>query len=148
MTSNGTDVSRSAGEVVGEADIIPVGTVLCVSVAARGSNYIGTSMEAEYRVTAKSIGSAKVTVKNVDNNKNQFDYTGREVTISQRDLTVMVGQDQLSADQYEILADTYKNNINRGTASVQIRGLKDYGGTRTVKFKIGTKRFQWFWNLF
>lgn len=148
VTSNGTVVTRSAGEIAVEADIIPAGTVLCVSVAARGSNYIGTSMEAEYRVTEKSISTAKVTVKNVDNNKNQFDYTGREVTISQRNLTVMVGQDQLSADQYEILADTYKNNVNRGTASVQIRGLKDYGGTRTVKFRIGTRRFRWFWNLF
>lgn len=85
----------------------------------------------------------------VQNYKNLFLYTGQEIRIDKRNLIVKVGTEVLSDDQYEILEDTYKNNINKGTASVQIKGVGNiYGDTATVKFKIGAKGFQWFWRLF
>ena len=49
----------------------------------------------------------------------------------------------LSSDNYEITG--YTNNINRGTATVTIRGRNDCGGVKTVRFKIKGKGFRWWW---
>lgn len=143
------EITRNAGDLVEEKDIIPANTVLCISIRAKeGGNYIGEKT-AEYRIVTSPISKAKITVQNPDqNNKNLFSYTGQEIRIDKSNLIVKVGTDVLSDDQYEILEDSYKNNINKGTASVQIKGVGNlYGGTATVKFKIGTKGFRWFWRL-
>lgn len=145
-----TEVTRNAGDIVDENDIIPANTVLCVHVEAKeGGNYTGEKT-AEYRMVTSPISKAKITVQNsAQNSKNLFLYTGQEIRIDKKCLTVKVGTDIIPDDQYEILEDTYKNNINKGTASVQIKGVGNiYGGTATVKFKIGAKGFQWFWRLF
>ncbi len=150
VLNNETEVTRNAGDSVEENDIIPANTVLCVHVTAKeGGNYTGEKA-AEYRIVAAPIDKARITVQNpAQNNRNLFLYTGQEICIDKSNLVVKVGTEVLSDDQYEILEDTYKNNINKGTASVQIRGVGNlYGGTATVKFKIGTKGFQWFWRLF
>lgn len=150
VLNNETEVTRNAGDPVEENDIIPANTVLCVHVTAKeGGNYTGEKA-AEYRIVASPIDKARITVQNpAQNNRNLFLYTGQEIFIDKSNLVVKVGTEVLSDDQYEILEDTYKNNINKGTASVQIRGVGNlYGGTATVKFKIGTKGFQWFWRLF
>ena len=47
------------------------------------------------------------------------------------------GTPLLSTD-YEIVG--YSNNINKGTAKVTIHGLNNYGGTKTVSFKIKSKK--------
>jgi len=150
VINNEIEVTRNAGDLVEENDIIPANTVLCVSIKAKeGGNYTGEKT-AEYRIVASPISKAKITVQNPDqNNRNMFAYTGQEIRLDKSNLIVKVGTDVLSGDQYEILEETYKNNINKGTASVQIRGIGNiYGGTATVKFKIGTKGFRWFWRLF
>lgn len=33
----------------------------------------------------------------------------------------------------------YKNNTKKGTATVTVRGIGEYGGTKNVKFSIGSK---------
>lgn len=150
VVNNENEITRNAGDLVDEGDIIPANTVLCVSIKAKeGGNYTGEKT-AEYRIVTSPISKAKITVQNPSqNNKNLFPYTGQEIRIDKRNLIVKVGTDVLSDNQYEIVEETYKNNINKGTASVQIRGVGNtYGGTATVKFKIGTKGFQWFWRLF
>lgn len=150
VLNNEIEVTRNAGDLVEPEDIIPANTVLCVSIKAKESgNYIGEAT-AEYRIVASPISKAKIAVQNPgQDNKNLFPYTGQEIHIDKSNLIVKVGTDVLSNDQYEILEGTYKNNINKGTASVQIKGVGNlYGGTATVKFKIGTKGFRWFWRLF
>ena len=47
----------------------------------------------------------------------------------------------LTADDFEIVG--YENNTNRGKAKVTIKGVGDYGGTRTVKFTIKSKLLEW-----
>lgn len=140
-----SQIVRKAGEAVGEADIIPAKTILCVTVAAKeGGNYKGT-VTATYRVVQTLINKAKITVKNPEmSNKNLFAYTGKPIKIEKKNLIVKVGGVELTEDQYEILNDTYKNNLNKGTGTVQIKGVGDYGGIATVKFKIGAKNFRWF----
>lgn len=131
-------LTRSAGECVDQNDIIPDGTVLNVKVTAKaGGNYVG-ELEGQYRIAKANIASASVSVR------KQI-YTGREITLDKSQIIVKVKGKPIGADQWEIVAGSYKNNIKKGTASVIIRGQGNYGGTRTVKFSIGAKGFLWWW---
>ena len=38
----------------------------------------------------------------------------------------------------------YSNNTKKGTANVTARGKGQYGGSKTVKFKITSRIFKWF----
>lgn len=112
-------------------NIIPAGWNVTVQVKGKGF-YKGT-ITATYRITNLSFNTAKVTIRK----KN---YTGKPVELSPEDITVMVGKTPLVyGKDYEIVEDSYKNNIDKGSASVTIRGINDYGGTKTVKFVIDPK---------
>lgn len=134
---------RVAGEILDKekGDIIPAGTVLKVTVSAKdGGNYTGT-LSSEYRITKASIGSASISIP------NQI-YTGQAITPDKSQVTVKIKKDPVDASQYEIVPDSYKNNIKKGTASVTIQGVDNYGGTKTVKFSIKAKGFLWWWRNF
>ncbi len=113
------------------------GAYICVTARGKGE-YEGTLM-ATYRITRSSFtkASIKVTPK---------EYTGGYVYLTgEDDLTVTVGATRLTyGKDYEILEDSYVNNVRKGTASVKVRGLGDYGGTKTVKFKIQAKKMESF----
>lgn len=140
---NGTAVDsgatiRAAGEAVNKNDVIPAGTVLQVKAAAReGSNYTGTII-GEYRIAQASISSASVSV-------SKQTYTGQEIKPDKSQFTVKIKGKSVPDDQWEIMTDSYNNNVKKGTASVTIRGLDNYGGTKTVKFTIRAKGFLWWW---
>lgn len=124
---NGTD--RAAGEAVDKTDIIPAGTIINITITAKGSNYTGT-VTGTYRIAGKSISSAKVTIP-------EQRYTGKEITLSVDQIQVKMDGNVISTKDYEIVG--YSNNIKKGTAKVTIHGLNGYGGTKTVSFKIKGK---------
>lgn len=133
---NGT--VRAEGALVDKNDIIPAGTILNVQVDAKdGGNYTGT-ITGEYRITQAAISSASVSIQ-------KQTYTGQEITLDKNQITVKVKGKQVDESQYEIVPSSYKNNIKKGTASVTIRGVDNYGGTKTVKFTIKAKGFLWWW---
>lgn len=134
--ANGAAVNRSAGDTVEKNDVIPAGTVLKVKAAAKeGGSYSG-ALEGEYRITQASIASAAVSVP-------KQTYTGQPVTLEKSDITVKIKGKPVADDQWEIVPDSYKNNVKKGTASVTIRGVDNYGGTKTIKFAIKAKAFAW-----
>ena len=122
--------SRAAGSAVQENDVIPAETTIIVTVTALG-NYSGTAT-AEFRIVKSNISKASVKVPNQT-------YTGKPVTLKKEDLTVKVGKEILKPEDFEIVS--YSNNTNKGSASVVIKGVGNYGGTKTVKFKIVQKSF-------
>lgn len=64
-------------------------------------------------------------------------------------VTVKIGKETLIfGTDYEIVENSYANNIKKGTATVTIVGKGNYGGTKTVKFKIKAQKLSWFWRLF
>ncbi|MCM1267071.1 MAG: BspA family leucine-rich repeat surface protein [Bacteroidales bacterium] len=131
-------VVRKAGDAVDKKDVIPAGTYLTVTAAAKeGGNYIGT-VTGEYRFTKASVSSASVSIP-------KQTYTGQAVTLDKSQITVRVKGQQLEESQYEIVPGSYKNNVQKGTASVTIRGMDNYGGTKTVKYSIKAKGFIWWW---
>ena len=45
----------------------------------------------------------------------------------------------VNKEDYEITG--YRLNINKGTAYVDIKGIGNYGGTKSISFKINPKMF-------
>ena len=112
----------------------------------------GSVLTADYRIT--EFDFKKVTVKVVP---KTLPYTMKPVTLTEDDLviTMKVGTGKQAVveelklitdgddtkDGYKIIG--YKNNVNKGTAQVTLQGCGKYGGTKTVKFYIGTRPFFW-----
>ena len=112
----------------------------------------GSVLTADYRIT--EFDFKKVTVKVVP---KTLPYTTKPVTLTEDDLviTMKVGTGRQAVveelklitdgddtkDGYKIIG--YKNNVNKGAAQVTLQGCGKYGGTKTVKFYIGTRPFFW-----
>ena len=129
------------------------GSVVRVTITGAG-NYQGEGsvLTADYRIT--ELDFKKVTVKVVP---KTLPYTMKPVTLTEDDLviTMKVGTGRQAVveelklitdgddtkDGYKIIG--YKNNVNKGTAQVILQGCGKYGGTKTVKFYIGTRPFFW-----
>lgn len=125
VNADGTETVLTA------ADIVSEGGVVKVTATGKGS-YTGT-LSTTYRITKASFSKAKITV-------TPQIYTGAPVTLNGKDVTVKIGSDTLTyGEDYTIVPDSYQNNTKKGTATVTIKGLNDYGGARTVKFRITAK---------
>lgn len=110
------------------ADVVSEGGVVKVTATGKGC-YTG-QLSATYRITKLSFSNAKITV-------TLQAYKGTPVTLSEKDVTVTVGGAPLAYDKgYTIVPGSYRNNTKKGTATVTIKGVGDYGGTRNVSFKI------------
>ncbi len=95
-----------------------------------------------YRVADSKISSAKAVIE-------PRIFTGSEIKFNPEAegfneiFKVTCGGETLKyGEDFMILQDSYKNNIKNGTASVTIRGLGKYSGTKTVKFKIVKKKLR------
>ncbi len=136
VTSGGSAVTRTAGEKVDKTDIIPVDTVIRVTVKAiAGSGYTNT-VSGEYKITKASIVSAKVSIP-------VQTYTGKPIKLNKSDIKVSIKGATLGEDDYDIVS--YSNNTQKGTAKVTIRGKGNYGGLKTQTFNIKAKGFKWWW---
>lgn len=124
-----SDKIRKVGDPVGATDIIPAGALIQVEVSAKGSNYQGKAT-GTYRITRADVAKAKVTVP-------QQTYTGKAIEPKASDITVTLNGMVLSPGDYKVVG--YSNNINKGTAKLTIQGNGNYGGTKTVTFKIKGK---------
>lgn len=134
--------ARKAGETVGENDILPVGAVIRVTAVGMGA-YAGTGgqrpeVSAVYRVVSADLAGAKVKVAA----KSYQD--GRPVTLAAEDLAVTVNgvtEPLVLGKDYVIVEDSYINYRAKGNARVTLRGIGNYGGTKTVTYKINAKLF-------
>ena len=128
------------GEVIGDNDIPEALSVIYVEVTGI-NNYAGSAIGTTYRIAKQNISSAKVSVASQT-------YTGKPITITKDDIkSVKIGKTTLLPEEYEIVPNSYTNNIKKGTASVKIRGLGNYGGEKKITFKITSKKllFDWSW---
>ncbi len=139
----GTDYKKTyvykdaAGNVLTKKSKPGAGTTIVVTVTGKG-NYAGTA-STTYRIIKKGnmLSDAKVSFN------RKFYYTGEKVVLAKDDLVVKVGKKNLTADQYEIVSTSYKNNTKSGTAKVTIKGKGEYGGTKTISFTINRQTMKW-----
>ena len=99
-------------------------------------------LEGFYQITPNDFNKAKISI-------SPQTYTGKAVTLDKDSVTVKIGKETLTfGTDYEIVENSYANNVKKGTASVTIVGKGNYGGTKAVRFKITARKFSWFWRLF
>lgn len=114
-----------------------VGAEVTINVtAAQGSNYEG-SVSTTFRIIDNDKNISKAAIK-----VNPQVYTGNPIELKKDDIaeiTMKIGGQKVSLtpDDFEIVG--YANNIKKGTAKVTIHGLREYGGTKTVTFKINAQ---------
>ena len=148
LTENGAVELDTKTGIVNEP-----GSTVRITITGVG-NYQGEGsvLTADYRIT--EFDFKKVTVKVVP---KTLPYTMKPVTLTEDDLviTMKVGTGRQAVveelklitdgddtkDGYKIIG--YKNNVNKGAAQVTLQGCGKYGGTKTVKFYIGTRPFFW-----
>ncbi len=133
---------RAEGDEVGIYDIPDAGTVISVTVEGKGK-YASETRSCVYRIVKANLSSAQYKVKT-----KVYD-DGKDVTLEDGDIVyVKIGNTELvRGTDFVIDEHSYKNNKNKGTASVIIRAPADgnYGGSKTIKFKIDSKKFS-FWD--
>lgn len=142
--SSGTDFLKTYtftdenGVVLGPKDQVPENSILTVTVEGT-QNYTGET-KVSYRVLAakKSVAKASVSLKKGVSKE----YSLEPVTLKKEDLVVKLNGVELSGDNYTIVS--YMNNRKKGTAKVTIQGVGEYGGSKTVNFKINPRKVAWF----
>ena len=122
-------VVRYRGNKVEADDIIPVGTEIKAVIKGKG-NYKDSVTEVTFAYVKANIAKAKVTVSTQA-------YTGSAVEPDKADIKVTLGKTVLGKGDYIITG--YRNNMAPGTGKVILRGVGNYGGTKSVEFKIKTK---------
>ena len=121
------------GDPVGAKDIPSIGTKLVAVIEGKG-NYKG-NLSCEYAIAKTSIKKAQISIPIA----NQI-YTGREIRPDMDDFELKIGDIVLGENDYKIVSYS-KNNTNVGTASVTVQGMGEYGGSKTITFKIKAKNY-------
>lgn len=126
--------SRGKGAVVRKTDVIPDGTRIKVTAIGK-NNYEGT-LSVIFKVAKYDISKANIRFL------NGFSVYGKAVEPDYDDMEVTFKgiEEALDSGDYEIIE--YINNIKTGNASVTIHGLGDFGGTKTIKFKIDPAKYK------
>ena len=104
------------------------------------NNYTG-SLVGSYYISKQSIADAMASIKSLD-------YSGNEICPTVSDITVTIGsgikkQTLTAGEDYVVIPGSYKNNVNKGKASVAIRGVGNYCGTKEVNFTIKNIALNW-----
>ena len=128
------ELLRHAGEEVRKSDILPVDALVRVTINTDGLklNYYTGSISGTYRIVSADISKANVIIP------VQY-YTGSPIYPDKSQLTVKLGNQILKAEDYDIIG--YTNNTAKGTAKLTIKGKGNYGGIKTVSFKIAQRSF-------
>lgn len=114
-----------------------------VTLQAKNS-YTGVRRVA-YRIVEKSLGKSTISIASQE-------YTGFAVTL---DTSTTAGRSQFTATYtdeingtvtltpgVDFVVDSYKRNTKAGKATVILRGIGEYSGTKTVTFNIARKQIQ------
>lgn len=116
-------------------DIIPAGTVIEAKITGKGA-YCDTKT-VTFRYVGNNISNAKISIIN----QNQS-YADKAIILDKEDFKAKIKingvyEPLTLGEDFKIVE--YKNNVNAGTAKVTIAGIGNYGGTKTVSFKIVSK---------
>ncbi len=127
------------GTPLSKDSVVEAGQTVTAVIVGKG-NYTGTR-EVDYHIMQADIKKAKFKI-------TPQVYTGYPIWPSEYAFEVAKygNQDLVYGEDY-IIVDN-KNNLYKGTATVTIQGLGNYGGTKTVKFKIVSREMIWFWKIF
>ena len=126
----------ATGNILDKNSVVNTGDVISVTIKGKG-NYSG-EITGTYRIIPKGRNIAKAK-----QDKIVKEYTGKEIVLSKEEISLSIGGNKIPSDGFEIVPGSYVNNINKGTASVTVRGVGEYGGIKTITFKIDMQNLKW-----
>lgn len=101
-----------------------------VEVTATGTGKYSGKISTTYRIFNINISSAKVSVT-AQNYSGTNTILSDNVNVTYNTIPLTLGE--------EYIVSGYMNNSSAGTATVILKGVGEYGGTKTVKFSIKKK---------
>ncbi len=126
-----TSLVRRKGEAVQNADIVPVGTLIRVTIAGKGY-YKDTVKEEIYKISKADISKAEITVK-------KLTYEGSWQTRPTKDLiTIKLGKTVLENGDYRIVDYSWPSKLNE-KGWIDLQGVGNYGGTKRVTYQFKSR---------
>ena len=119
---------------------VPAGTTVIVTVEGLGG-YAGTTTSVTYKILETGKDISKMTFKIANK-----EYIGAPVYVNDDDIMIKLGKKNLDPTTVDYIVTGYSNNVNKGTAKVTFQGVGEYGGTKTVSFKIVQRNITDNWN--
>lgn len=130
--------------------VIEIGTVR-VKITGLG-DYVGSRI-ITYKITGNPIAKATINSTQLKSKVSPFDYDGSPQQVSDLNLTFKasktspvvtlcgVSESEYNSKPYGTYAEysyvyNYSNNVNAGTATLEIKGINDFYGTVKKTFKI------------
>ncbi len=148
QTENEDGTIKEENSILDKNSVVAANSVILITVSGKG-NYAGGEATGTYRILETGHDISKATIKI----KNQ-EYTGNPVVITNQEqftegkVYMKVGKEtrvlELGKD-IEVVPGSYVKNVNKGTAKVTFRGIGDFGGTKTVSYKIGARSINEIW---
>ncbi len=148
QTENEDGTVNTVSEVLDKNSIVPANAVIQITVQGKGI-YAGGSATGTYRILENShdIGKATIQINNQSytgqpvliTDQSQFKTGKVYIKINKKTRVLTLGED------IEVVPGSYVKNVNKGTAKVTFRGINEFGGVKTVSFKIGTRSLGDFW---
>lgn len=126
------------GQVLGKNDTVVSGMKIRVTVSGKG-NYIGTLSAVYFIRESKDISK----IKN-DKIVNQ-QYTGKEIKPDVGLYIGTVGNKTYLTKGVDYQVVGYYNNIKKGTASILIKGIGTYSGSKIITFKVVSANNKLIW---
>lgn len=148
QTENADGTVNAVNEVLDKDSVVPANSVVRITVQGKGV-YAGGTATGTYRILESSHDISRATIR-----INDQSYTGKPVLITEQSqfktgkVFIRIGRETKAltlGEDIEVVPDSYVKNVNKGTAKVTFRGINDFGGTKTVSFRIGTRSIGEFW---
>ncbi len=108
-----------------------VGTAAVIIKGMPGGRYVGTK-----KVTFKITAVASLKKAKVELETESIPYTGQEVKVDARSVTLKVGGEERSLSKGADYEVSYQNNVKAGKATVVFTGKGAYNGQIKKTFKI------------
>ena len=146
--TNEDGTASEVNEPLGKNSIVPAGSIIRITVQGKGI-YAGGEASGTYRILEKNYDISKATIQ-----INNQPYTGNAILITDQSqfkvgkVFIKIGNQKkelILGQDIEVVRGSYVKNVNKGTAKVTFRGINDFGGTKTVSFKIGARSITDFW---
>ncbi len=135
-------------ETLNKTSVVEAGSMIQISVTGIGA-YAGGTASGIYRIINKACDISKATIRIAPQ-----EYTGEAVEITRQDQfvpnkvfikTAEGNKELVLGRDIEVVEGSYVKNVNKGTAKVTFRGIGEYGGIKTVSYKIGSRSIMDVW---
>lgn len=126
----------TTGELVNNDSVLKVGDTLRVVIQGKGG--YTNSVSADFRIVETLVKKASFKIASQT-------YSGNAVELNEKAFikAEYKGMELVYGRDYVIVPDSYENNLKKGTAKVVLEGRGQFGGRKTVTFKIVSKEMKW-----